>query len=68
MQNLENLDIFEFLFTQKLLKMSEGPFFQIRAHMHCFIAGKGLSDLTFFQAQVAVEYRRPRQNHLYISL
>ena len=33
MQNLENLDVFEILMTQKHAKMSEGPFCQIRAHI-----------------------------------
>ena len=33
MQNLENLDVFEILTTQKTAKMPEGPFCQIGAHM-----------------------------------
>ena len=34
MQNLENLDVFEILITQKTAKMPEGPFCQIGAHLH----------------------------------
>ena len=34
MQNLENLDVFEILISQKTAKMSEGPFCQIRAHIY----------------------------------
>ena len=33
MQNLENLDAFEILITQKTAKMPEGPFCQIGAHI-----------------------------------
>ena len=40
MQNLENLDVFEILITQNLLKFPEGPFCQIGAHLYiCSVSG-----------------------------
>ena len=33
MRNIENLDVFEILITQKNAKMPKGPFCQIRTHI-----------------------------------
>ena len=44
MQNLENLDFFDFDYT-KTAKMPEGPFCQIRAHIFIVISLAGLPSL-----------------------
>ena len=46
MQNLENMDVFEILITQKQNKMPEGPFCQIGAHNHYRIRSLFTNHLT----------------------
>ena len=43
MQNLENLDVFEILITQKSTKMPEGPFCQIPTQLQFFAKTNCLS-------------------------
>ena len=51
MQNLENLDVFEFFDYTKTAEMPEGPFCQVRAHM-CPVKNKIHS-----VAQILVAYQ-----------
>ena len=69
MQNLENLDVFEILITQKLLKCPKDPF--LRSMIVCNIAAKyekdtlkalGGDEYTKYALLAFIQYERVVQN------
>ena len=61
MLNLENLDVFEILVTQKTAKMPEGPFCQIGAHICRALSGSKLFDTDGILARIVLKKYFSRQ-------